>query len=403
MNVQPDVSFINYLKGAGGDTLKKCYQCATCSVRCPLSSDEKPFPRKEMIWAGWGVKENLLADPDVFLCHNCGDCSTYCPRGAKPAETLGAIRAYAYTHYGWPAGLAKLATSAKNLPMLIGIPALLTFVFWLLSGAMGFPTKEEFATYGYTHFFGHWEFKWYAKNIFFIVLLTLPPLALALFSLYKGLTNLWKAMAAEANIASTYRPSVIQFTTQFLWPATVEIFKHNRFKECTTNTDRVRGHLPLMLAFVGLFIVTSWSLVKQDILGLIWPSLHGPLPLTDPFKILANISAIALIFGTWVLWSSRSKSESEGKTSRTFYDWFLLWMIMAVGVTGLGAHVLRWINLVEVGYITYFAHLVTVVMLFLYLPYTKLAHIAYRTTAMAFERFRESSFAKPAIEQPLKM
>ncbi|MBL0381228.1 MAG: hypothetical protein JKP90_16585 [Desulfofustis sp. PB-SRB1] len=56
-----------------------------------------------------------------------------------------------------------------------------------------------------------------------------------------------------------------------------------------------------MLAFVGLFIVTSWSLVKQDILGLIWPSLHGPLPLTDPFKILANISAIALIFGTWVL------------------------------------------------------------------------------------------------------
>ncbi|HBH28427.1 MAG: quinone-interacting membrane-bound oxidoreductase complex subunit QmoC [Desulfofustis sp. PB-SRB1] len=403
MNVQPDVSFINYLKGAGGDTLKKCYQCATCSVRCPLSSDEKPFPRKEMIWAGWGVKENLLADPDVFLCHNCGDCSTYCPRGAKPAETLGAIRAYAYTHYGWPAGLAKLATSAKNLPMLIGIPALLTFVFWLLSGAMGFPTKEEFATYGYTHFFGHWEFKWYAKNIFFIVLLTLPPLALALFSLYKGLTNLWKAMAAEANIASTYRPSVIQFTTQFLWPATVEIFKHNRFKECTTNTDRVRGHLPLMLAFVGLFIVTSWSLVKQDILGLIWPSLHGPLPLTDPFKILANISAIALIFGTWVLWSSRSKSESEGKTSRTFYDWFLLWMIMAVGVTGLGAQVLRWINLVEVGYITYFAHLVTVVMLFLYLPYTKLAHIAYRTTAMAFERFRESSFAKPAIEQPLKM
>lgn len=403
MNVQPDVSFINYLKGAGGDTLKKCYQCATCSVRCPLSSDEKPFPRKEMIWAGWGVKENLLADPDVFLCHNCGDCSTYCPRGAKPAETLGAIRAYAYTHYGWPAGLAKLATSAKNLPMLIGIPALLTFVFWLLSGAMGFPTKEEFATYGYTHFFGHWEFKWYAKNIFFIVLLTLPPLALALFSLYKGLTNLWKAMAAEANIASTYRPSVIQFTTQFLWPATVEIFKHNRFKECTTNTDRVRGHLPLMLAFVGLFIVTSWSLVKQDILGLIWPSLHGPLPLTDPFKILANISAIALIFGTWVLWSSRSKSESEGKTSRTFYDWFLLWMIMAVGVTGLGAQVLRWINLVEVGYITYFAHLVTVVMLFPYLPYTKLAHIAYRTTAMAFERFRESSFAKPAIEQPLKM
>ncbi|MBE0586184.1 MAG: 4Fe-4S dicluster domain-containing protein, partial [Desulfofustis sp.] len=123
MNVQPDLTFIKYLKGAGGDTLKKCYQCATCSVKCPLSSDEKPFPRKEMIWSSWGMKDNLVADPDVFLCHQCGDCSTYCPRGAKPADVLGAIRSYAYTLYGWPSGLAKLASSAKGLPVLIGIPA----------------------------------------------------------------------------------------------------------------------------------------------------------------------------------------------------------------------------------------------------------------------------------------
>ena len=114
MNVQPDLRFIRYLKEAGGDTLKKCYQCATCSVRCPLSKDDSPFPRKEMIWARWGMKENLIADPDVFLCHHCGDCTTYCPRGAKPSEVLGAIRAYAYTFYGWPAGLAKLAIVGKR-------------------------------------------------------------------------------------------------------------------------------------------------------------------------------------------------------------------------------------------------------------------------------------------------
>ena len=51
MNIQPDLEFIRYLKGVGGDTLKKCYQCATCSVVCPLSKDKKPFPRKEMIWS----------------------------------------------------------------------------------------------------------------------------------------------------------------------------------------------------------------------------------------------------------------------------------------------------------------------------------------------------------------
>ncbi|NNK96858.1 MAG: quinone-interacting membrane-bound oxidoreductase complex subunit QmoC [Desulfobacterales bacterium] len=399
MNVQPDLRFIGYLKEAGGDTLKKCYQCATCSVRCPLSKDDSPFPRKEMIWAGWGMKENLIADPDVFLCHNCGDCTTYCPRGAKPSEVLGAIRAYAYTFYGWPAGLAKLASSAKGLPMLIGIPAVIIFMLWLLSGAMHIPTKEEFAVHGYQQFFGTWDFKWYAKNIFFIVLIMVPSVGIAIFSVFKGVTKLWKDMSARAKISSAFRPSVPQFFTQFLWPSIVEIVKHNRFKECTTNTDRVTGHLPLMLAFIGLAIVTTWSLIKNDILGLIWPSLHGPMSLIDPFKILANVSAVALLFGVWWLWKNRAQSEEEGTASRTFYDWFLIWEIMAVGVTGLASEILRWIGIPSLGYIVYYVHLISVMMLFLYMPYTKFAHIVYRTAAMAFEKYRESSFGKPVIEQ----
>ncbi len=398
MNVQPDLTFIKYLKGAGGDTLKKCYQCATCSVKCPLSSDEKPFPRKEMIWSSWGMKENLVADPDVFLCHQCGDCTTYCPRGAKPGDVLGAIRAYAYTLYGWPSGLAKLASSAKGLPVLIGIPAVVIFIFWLISGGMHIPDKEHFATHGYQQFFGVWEFKWYAKNIFFIVMFMVPSLGLAIFSLYMGLTRLWKQMSLNTGVNPAYRPSVTQFIGEFLWPSLVEIVKHTRFRECGTNSDRVTGHLPLMLAFIGLFIVTCWSLLKNDIIGLFLHSWHGPMVLWDPFKIMANVSAIALLFGVYVLWSNRAKSEGEGKTSRTFYDWFLLWEIAAVGITGLGSELLRWLGVPSLGYIVYFMHLVAVMMLFLYLPYTKLAHIAYRTTAMAFEKYRESAFMKPAVE-----
>ncbi|PID46014.1 MAG: heterodisulfide reductase [Proteobacteria bacterium] len=400
MNVQPDLQFIKTLKGAGGDTLKKCYQCATCSVRCPLSTEEKPFPRKEMIWSQWGMKDQLLADPDVFLCHQCGDCTAYCPRGAKPGDVLGAIRAYAYTHYGWPGGLAKLASSAKGLPVMIGFPALVVFVMWLLSGAMHIPSKEVFAEHGYHEFFGHWEFKWYAKNIFFIVLIMVSSLGLACFSLFKGLTTMWKAMTESAHIKTDgFRPSLVQFVTAFLWPSLVEIIKHDRFKECGENDHRVTGHLPLMLAFIALFIVTIWSLIKNDILGLFIPSLIGPMVIWDPFKILANVAAIAMLFGVFSLWSNRLKSESEGNATKTFYDWFLIWEIAAVGVTGLGAELLRWLNIPTVGYIVYYLHLVSVMMLFLYLPYTKLAHLAYRTTAMAFEKYRESSFGKPIIEE----
>jgi quinone-modifying oxidoreductase subunit QmoC len=55
--VEADVKFVKQLKAMGGDTLKKCYQCATCSVVCPISPDEKPFPRKEMVAAQWGLKD----------------------------------------------------------------------------------------------------------------------------------------------------------------------------------------------------------------------------------------------------------------------------------------------------------------------------------------------------------
>ena len=55
--VEPDVGFIKEIGEYGGDSLKKCFQCATCSVACPISPDNKPFPRKEMIAALLGCIE----------------------------------------------------------------------------------------------------------------------------------------------------------------------------------------------------------------------------------------------------------------------------------------------------------------------------------------------------------
>ena len=73
--LKPDLEFARELTEAGGESLKKCFQCATCSVACPLAPANAPYPRKEMVWASWGLRDKLRADVDLWLCHNCGNCS----------------------------------------------------------------------------------------------------------------------------------------------------------------------------------------------------------------------------------------------------------------------------------------------------------------------------------------
>ncbi len=399
MNVQPDLDFIRDMKEAGGDTMKKCFQCATCSVVCPLSTDGDPFPRRQMILAQWGMKEQLMSDPNVLLCHNCGDCSDYCPRGAKPGDVMGAIRAYAYKFYGWPKGLAKLTSSAANMPKLIGLPAIIILFFWLVSGGFHVPSPEVFERYGYTQFFGHWDFRWLSKNVFFIDIIFCSAAGFAVFAAWKGVNGMWKRMEEKAGVTKPlYKPTIVQFVTEFFWPSVVEILRHDRFKECETNKWRTFGHQLLMYSFIALFFVTLSSVVKQDIFGIFWPEMHGPFSMWNPIKILANVAAVALIVGIWLMWKKRQENEKEGKVAKTFYDWFLIWIIMGVGVTGIVAQNLRLLGMPLLGYISYYLHLISVFMLFLYMPYTKFAHLVYRTFGMAFEKYRASVYVKDPLK-----
>jgi quinone-modifying oxidoreductase subunit QmoC len=136
----PDLNFVQDVINGGGESLKKCYQCATCSVVCNLTPADKPFPRKEMIYAQWGLKDKLFGNPDIWLCHQCSDCTAYCPRGAKPGEVLNAVRKLSIEKYSVPGFLGKAAGSPGALVPLLAIPAV---IFLAILAALGHLNLES--------------------------------------------------------------------------------------------------------------------------------------------------------------------------------------------------------------------------------------------------------------------
>jgi quinone-modifying oxidoreductase subunit QmoC len=371
--VEPDVQFVKQLKTMGGETLKKCYQCATCSVVCPISPDEKPFPRKEMIAAQWGLKDKLVGNMDVWLCHHCNDCSTYCPRGARPGDVLNAVRAYSIQQYAWPQFFGRIVPDPKFWWLLLAIPVVI-FLFVLgATGHLKIPEGEiEFA-----HFFPT-----LLVDIVFVPLATFwVPLAFGI-GIYRMVTDIRKNAIAEGKAKRTDF-NVPDFLKSLLCTLPT-ILRHNKFSECSENKDRYVSHLLVFYSFLGLFVVTNVFFVALYIL-----QSPGPYSLANPVKILANVSGIALIVGAILMINSRLKDKGENIGKGSYFDWSLLILVLALGVTGMLSELTRLAHLPVIAYPMYFTHLVFVFCLFAYLPYSKLAHLVYRTVAMAYSRYSE--------------
>ena len=367
--VEPDMGFIKEVGVLGGGDLKKCYQCATCSVVCPISPDTRPFPRKEMIAASWGLKDKLVGNADIWLCHNCGDCSTRCPRGAKPGDVLSAIRAYAVSEYAIPKALGKAVNDPKKLPILMAIPVVIFLVLGLITGLLDFtPDGDEIV---HAHFFSSW----------LVDMIMIPAFlwAAAVFAL--GLKRFLADIHANAiQEGKTDKKSIdpLEFGKAFL-RIIPTILKHDKFNECTENRERSTAHMMVLFGFIGLFIVTNIFFVVLYVF-----QIHGPYSQLNPVKWLANFSGIALVIGS-VLMIKNRLADKDSVSS--YKDWSLLGLALGLGLTGMLTEMTRLGGLAGVSYAMYFIHLIFIFCLFAYLPFSKLAHFVYRTVAMTYAEY----------------
>ncbi|WP_022854114.1 quinone-interacting membrane-bound oxidoreductase complex subunit QmoC [Thermodesulfatator atlanticus] len=390
--VEPDLKFVEGVIASGGDTVKRCYQCATCAVVCPLSTDEVPFPRKQMILAQWGMADRVAGDPAIWLCHQCSDCTAYCPRGARPGDVLAAIRAMAIRELSEPKFIWSLYNSLAGALVLFGF-ALFAILAVLLVVHQGLPELEKPVRFSHGLFHGF-------LPVLAVDAIFLPVAGFAALVAIRGASRLWNQLEASNKVPIAYKPTTIELIKNHIIPVLGEILSHERFKKCVANLPRYSAHRLVLWAFIILFFVTMVVFFFADIVGTITGNeiFHTPWPLWNPIKILGNLGGFILVYGSILLIQNRKAKEAQGIMRSSYSDWFFLYLVLFVGLTGLAAQYLRLFNL-TIAYPMYVAHLACIFVLFLGIPYSKFAHLVYRTTVMVHDHYMASVRQKMAEAQ----
>jgi quinone-modifying oxidoreductase, subunit QmoC len=358
--IAPSEDFRRELMHRGGERVSRCFQCATCSAVCELAPDERPFPRRQVLLAQWGQGDQLAADSAVWLCHQCNDCTVRCPRDVRPGDLMQVVRAMVIERLAAPAFLGRLVANVNQTwPVLLGAPLLLWVLLLGMTGHLGVPP----GFHAYEQLVPHWLI----YSVFF------PVAAFVIGAAWVGGRRFWTLLGAVGP------PRKGSFVAN-LMPVLGEIATHNRFGSCEAARPRRWGHLALLWGFIGA-AATS---------GLLVVALYGfgaelPLPLDHPFKILGNISAVLLVAGGAVLLVNRLGDPAKSGRS-TAFDSFFLTVVLLVIATGVLVEVGRFVFPAALACSLYVVHLGVVLTLFITFPYSKFAHMLYRTLAMVHER-----------------
>ncbi len=77
----------------GGENIKLCYACGTCTAGCPVSAVDDEFnPRKIIRQILLGMRKEVLSNPVIWRCVQCYSCTSKCPQNVKFRDVMRALR-----------------------------------------------------------------------------------------------------------------------------------------------------------------------------------------------------------------------------------------------------------------------------------------------------------------------
>jgi ferredoxin len=361
--IQPNTEFIREVQAAGGGDLKKCYQCATCSVTCELSTEDAPFPRRQMIAAQWGLKEKLLGDPGPWLCFYCGECSKRCPRKANPGETMMALRRWLTAQYDWT-GLSGLMYRSVFWEIgILGLVAAIVVLLFTLPHGFGFGLLARSSPDArHTVMLGQFAPKEIVHTADRILAAVLSLLLLSNAArMFRALTR-GKGIPARAYF--TQIPALlVDALTQRRW-------RHCADGEASWSWAR---HFLLVTGYGTIFtlvvVFLPWFQVEDD--GFRWTSLLG------------YYSTAVLLGSTLWMLVDRIGKRTEAHRFSHLSDWLFPILLFLTALTGIFLHIFRLSNWAMPTYVMYTVHLaIAAPMLIVEVPFGKWAHLLYRPLAM---------------------
>lgn len=354
-------------------SLMSCLQCGACTVNCQLAQSESAtFPRHQMTLLQFGEINQLLVDPNIWLCFNCQDCTASCPAHAEPGRIMAAIRQLAVESNLIPRGFSRAINHWRGtLALLLVAAAILCAAIAAFgsvsSGAASVPLR--FA------------------NLLpdSVINLMFGSLACAMLSLTAvNAARVWKSFNQEA-IART---SPARFL-RALFSVLRQIATHRQFSECQEFPLSRAAHLAVFYGFMTLTALAGAAAALM-VLGAPYP-----LPPLHPLKIAGNLAAAALIWGCLYFCVKRWQMPVRHRGG-SWFDWALLGQLLIVGTTGLLAECFRYAHLGLLAYAAYFLHLTFVFVLLAEAPYSKFAHIYFRTLALTAARYKAMAQAPQA-------
>ena len=384
MTSRVDRNLYPELQRFGATDISACFNCGVCSAICPLSVDGASFPRRMSRYAQLGLREKLLASPELWSCYGCSECTDSCPTKADPASFMAAARRYAVASYDRTHLAYLLATST----LFAGV-----FVVALVGLLAAFMYSVHKPVDGTTLAFFDFVPSDIVHNMGIVAMAVMGVAALVgVIEMVRRVLRGPKAVAANTTLGKVAGAAFYAVGTESL--------AQTRFrKDCADAaasgeagesrpwySQRWFIHFATMWGFLGLLGATMAD-YGLELLGI--KAVGTPVPIWYPVRLLGTLAGALLIYGTTVLIVRRLRKSDRSSLHSTTSDWTFLAMLWVAGVTGFVLELALYLPQAPTwGYPMFLLHVGVAMALVLLVPFGKFAHVLYRPVALFVIRLR---------------